>query len=298
LKPDEIVIADAASTDKTAEIIASYQRLHPEIKLINAPGNRSVGRNAAIAAAKHDIIAVADVGCRLAPNWLEEITKPFHDKSVQTVAGMFVADPQTDFERISAQLMLSENDKIDLATWLPSSRSIAFTKHAWEKAGRYPEYAEFGNAQVARKCGGEDTLFDINLKKAGFDFADGLKAVAFWRPRPTFIEFFKQYHMYAVGDGIRLVDYQRFRNLTIKYAGVAIGLLLGFIAWPIAVLILLVFGYKVMQRVMGPWRKSRSLKAFFLMPALVINYDVAQIFGFWEGYQHRSKLPKEARQAL
>lgn len=294
LKPDEIVIADAASNDGSVEIIKDYAKKHPEIKLVNAPGNRSVGRNAAIAAASNEYIAVTDVGCRIDKDWLKNIVDPFK-KGAHVVSGSFESDPKTYFEKISTTLMLDEKVEINIDDWLPSSRSIAFSKTAWEEAGKYPEYEEFGSAKVALLCGGEDTLFDLQLKKAGYKFEDGLDAKVYWRPRPNLVEFFRQYRMYSIGDGIRLVDFDHFKRLTFKMGVYTIGILAALAFWPIAVITFLLIIYRSTMRIFPKWRKIKSLKAFLLMSLLINVYDVAQVIGFWTGFYHRSKLAPEKR---
>ena len=296
--PDEIVIADAASNDGTTEIIQRYIDRAKPIVLLNVPGNRSVGRNAAIAAATHEVIAVADVGCRLAPDWLEQITKPFRDQAATAmVAGNFEAEPKSYFERISTDVMLAGNHTIDIKTWLPSSRSIAFTKTAWEKAGRYPEYREFSQ-RLQLKCGGEDTLFDLALKDAGYEFADGLAAVVYWRPRPDFTSFYLQYYWYAVGDGMDLTglaDHPLFYRLTLRYAGVVLAVVFGSVMalgfgpwWGLVSLGALVWlSYGLLRRCYGAWKKHRTVQAAALMMVLLAAFDVSQIFGYWYGFMHR-----------
>ena len=298
--PDEIIIADADSNDGTQEIIQSYIDNGAPIKIVLTPGNRSVGRNAAVKKAQYPIIACTDVGCRLDFNWLENLTKPFSDSSIHTVSGWFEADPKTKFEEISAALMIQNTKEIDINKWLPSSRSIAFSKTAWGKSGGYPEYREFGNSLIALKCGGEDTIFDQRLIKSGYKFANGLKAVVYWRPRKNILEFYKQYHMYALGDGIRIVDLKRFVILALDYSISTLSLL-SLMLLPVPVLILLsmfALTYKIfrtLRRVYGPWKKFRSFYSLLLMMALIITYDVAQLFGYWTGVLHRLSIPKKQR---
>jgi len=193
LLPDEIVIVDGGSTDGTQQVIQSYSNRLP-IGLIERPGaNISEGRNAAIAAATHDLIAVTDAGVRLDPRWLELLTAPLLSSSshVDVVSGWFVADPQTPFERAMGATVLPALEDIDPSTFLPSSRSVAFRKAAWREVGGYPEWLDYS----------EDLVFDIALRDAGKQFAFAPGAVAHFRPRADLPAFYRQYYRYARGDG-------------------------------------------------------------------------------------------------
>lgn len=55
--PDEVVVADAGSTDGTRRQLDDLAAAEPRLRVIHAPGNRSAGRNAAIRAATHDLLA-------------------------------------------------------------------------------------------------------------------------------------------------------------------------------------------------------------------------------------------------
>lgn len=282
LKPDEIIISDGGSTDGTVEIIKSYIKNGAPIKLVNAPGNRSIGRNAAVKAARNEHIACTDVGSRLDRNWLKNITLPFvKNPEAMVVSGGFKQDPKTYFEKISSDLMLSPNENIDIETWLPSSRSIAFTKTAWKKAGGYPEHTNFN----------EDTPFDLALKKQGYKFEDGLKAIVYWRPRPNIKEFYKQYYFYALGDALDKIDISHFIKLTAKYLTfIFIAIFFGIIYWPISLLVFVLFVALLTRRVFAPLKKDPSIKAYLLMILLCIVFDASQVFGYWNGIINSQKL--------
>jgi hypothetical protein len=192
--------------------------------------------------------------------------------------------------------MTNEQKEIDVKTWLPSSRSFAFTKRAWEKVGGYPEYKEFGNSYVARMCGGEDTLYDLKLRDAGYEFHDGLRAIVYWRPRRNLSEFFKQYWMYSVGDGIRLVDLKHFLKLIIKYALLIAIILLLYIFWPILLVpFLTLVLLKLAWRVRHKWQKVGKIKNICWMMLMMTTYDIAQITGFVRGLLARFSIPKVKR---
>src|SRR3954470_23285897 len=74
LVPAEIIFVDAASADGTQEIIRKAAEMEGRIRLLVEPGaTPGRGRNAGIAAAAHDWIALTDAGIELAPNWLGEL---------------------------------------------------------------------------------------------------------------------------------------------------------------------------------------------------------------------------------
>lgn len=196
LKPNEVVIVDGGSSDGTIELIKNWQAANPElpVQLIEKPGaNISQGRNLAIQQAQHPIIAATDAGVRLPENWLEKLVEPFDEPGVEVVAGFFRGDPSphSPFEISMAATVLPAPDDIKPEKFLPSSRSVAFTKNAWQKSGGYPEWLDY--------C--EDLIFDLNLKQAGYKFRWQPAAVALFAPRASLKAFWLQYYRYARGDG-------------------------------------------------------------------------------------------------
>ena len=192
VQPDEIVIVDAGSTDDTLTIMRSYCDLLP-LRLLVEPGcNISQGRNRALSAAKGDIIAVSDAGVRLSETWLERICAPLLGNSdLNVVCGFFQADPVTNFEVALGAATLPLRHEIDPATFLPSSRSIAFRKSAADAIGGYPEWLDY--------C--EDIVFDLRLKASCGEFDFEPEALAYFRPRRSLAAFYQQYFRYARGDG-------------------------------------------------------------------------------------------------
>jgi glycosyltransferase involved in cell wall biosynthesis len=290
LLPSEVVIVDGGSTDGTVERIESNPQRLP-IKLLSRPGtNISQGRNEAICAASGEIIAGTDAGVRLVPQWLEELTRPFReDPSVAVVSGFFLPDPQTVFERAMGATVLPVEADVDPDRFLPSSRSVAFRKEAWEKVGGYPEWLDF--------C--EDLVFDFALRGAGYRFLFAPEAVAYFRPRSSLTSFGRQYFQYARGDG--KADLWRRRH-AIRYATylLAIPLLtvLGLVHHPLwwVPLVLGAAAY-----LWTPYRRLRPLvaglslpdkvEATLWVPIIRVWGDVAKMVGYpvgvWWRIRHR-----------
>lgn len=190
LSPDEIIIADAGSTDRTKEQIKHFKTKLPQLKLIDVSNsNRSKGRNAAITKAKNDIIAVTDAGCSLKNDWIEKITNPLARKEGDAVAGFYITSDETMLEKCSAPFLATMPDKLVVDEYLPSSRSVAFTKKSWEKAGKYPEHVDF--------C--EDLVFAKNLKEKA-DLVVQPTAIVYWNHYRSLGHFFRQIKNYAYGD--------------------------------------------------------------------------------------------------
>lgn len=211
--PDEVVFADGGSRDDTVRRIEAWGARQPyAVRVLSVPGaNISQGRNAAIRAAQGEVIACTDAGVRLDPSWLSELLAPF-DAAPDTavVSGFFVPDVHNAFEMAMAATVLPTLPEIRPDSFLPSSRSIAFRRSAWEAAGGYPEWLDY--------C--EDLIFDFELRRR-YTFAFAPRAIAYFRPRGNLRSFFRQYYLYARGDG--KADLWRKRH-AVRYGTYLVGL--------------------------------------------------------------------------
>ncbi len=303
--PDEVVIADGGSNDQTVSLIEAWgaEQKFP-VRVIAAPGaNISQGRNAAIRAASGEIIASTDAGVRLDPRWLEKLLEPIegtegrrqkaegtqmkreqqddvtrHPSPVTcVVSGFFLPDPQTVFEMAMSAAVLPSLAEIDPRTFLPSSRSVAFGKAAWQAVGGYPEWLDY--------C--EDLVFDFALRKH-YAFVFAPDALAYFRPRGSLRAFFRQYYLYARGDG--KADLWRKRHL-IRY-------LTYLVAAPSLIVLsvfhsplwLLMLGAGAAAYLFTPYRRlvpylaRMNLKekcyTVMLVPIIRVSGDVAKMMGY------------------
>jgi glycosyltransferase involved in cell wall biosynthesis len=321
--PDEVVVCDGGSRDDTVAILRGDGRLN--LRVIESPGaNISRGRNIAIAAATGEVIACTDAGVRLDERWLEKLTEPFRtsdhvsrsssrfaeraaslggspiggdsdpDSRIQdphSVAGFFVPDPRTTFEVAMGATVLPELSDVRPGAFLPSSRSVAYLKSAWQAVDGYPEWLDY--------C--EDVIFDLKLREACGPFTFAPEAIAYFRPRGSLRSFFRQYYLYARGDG--KADLFLRRHL-IRYAiylvalpVLLVGILLGTLPLKLLCLGLLVAGVAAYTR--APYRRlahqARDLplieriRAAALVPVIRVVGDVAKMIGYPVGLMWRLK---------
>ncbi len=287
--PDEIVIVDGGSTDNTLEILREYSETLPLRVLVEDGCNISSGRNRAIAAAEGDIIAVTDAGVRLDSRWLERITAPLlADESLGVGAGFFQADPRTPLETALGATTLPLADEIVAAKFLPSSRSIAFRKGAAQRIGGYPEWLDY--------C--EDLIFDLRLRLAGERFVFVPGALAHFRPRSSLRKFYRQYYLYARGDG--KADLWRRRHLA-RYAtylalapGIGLaGALVNPLLWGCWLLGAVIYLWRPYRRLPVVMRRAGGgslavwLRCIALIPLIRVIGDVAKMLGYPLGWTWR-----------
>jgi len=308
-RPDEVVIVDGGSRDNTVAVIQEYTGRLPLRVLVEPGANISRGRNVAIAEATGDVIASVDAGVWLETQWLEKLVAPLESAdqrisestnqqasqgrirhspfadSPSAVAGFFVPDVRTTFEIVMGATVLPTVDEVKPESFLPSSRSVAFTKEAWAAAGGYPERIDY--------C--EDLIFDFRLRDAAGPFAWAPEAVAHFRPRGSRKAFFKQYYRYARGDG--KADLWRKKHLIryVTYLLILPGLItLGLLHSPGWWLVLLA---GVMLYCATPFRRLQPhlpnlgsierVKAVLLIPVIRAVGDLAKMLGYPAGWLWR-----------
>ena len=282
--PDEIVIADGGSTDGTLERLRARAGSEARIHVLVAPGNRSVGRNAAVRAARNGVIACTDAGVDVDREWLDRITRPFQDAAVDVVAGFYRPEGETAFERAAGVVSAPRLEEIDLERFLPSTRSVAFRRAAFERVGGFDE-ALWHN---------EDTPFALALKEAGCGFAFAPDAVVRWRPRGDLRAFMHQHRRFGMGDGESRVQTWFYTTIAAKYAMAVILFVVGF--WVRAAWWILGLGvalFVAMQARRGEGRLS-LWERLAGVPALKVAYDLAYLSGYVKG---RLGRPASARPA-
>ncbi|HEX9890143.1 MAG TPA: glycosyltransferase [Nitriliruptorales bacterium] len=214
--PDEIVCADAGSTDGTGRALDRWAARDGRIRILSVAGNRSMGRNAAIAAATHDFIAGIDSGCVAEPRWLEHLVAA-RARGASWVAGFYRPQGTTARATCAGYALVPTPEDVDPATFLPSGRSVAFERRLWREVGGFPEHLDFA----------EDTWFGQRLRDAGHEPAFVPEAVVRWTPPAGYAALARSAWHYGRGDGQGRLRGWTYRRLFGLHASLALAVLAG-----------------------------------------------------------------------
>ncbi|HEY9405247.1 MAG TPA: glycosyltransferase [Pyrinomonadaceae bacterium] len=275
LRPDEIVITDGGSSDRTKEIIREHQASYPiPIVLIETdhalPGR---GRNLAIERAAHEWIASLDGGIRPRPDWLEQLVATARrEPQAEIVYG--VAEPLTDtyFTECAA------------ISYVPGGRLTQFIascllrRSAWAAAGGFREDLRSG----------EDLLFFRGLDAAGIKAAGCADAVVVWELRPTLARTFRRFNVYSRNGMVAGLGREWQFNLARLYLVLMLLLVAGFFAWPFLLLPPLILLLRTERRIWGwyrvqaperLWRELLNPRRVLTVAWISLAIDVATFYG-------------------
>jgi len=203
LRPAEILVVDAGSTDGTAESVRDRSRDAAPLELVVERGaTPGRGRNAGIERAGTPLIATLDAGSRVGPGWLGALLGTDPGKAREVRVGVARPDAANAFEEASGWLTLRafKTDSRPSPTGrvpLPAGRNgYLFHKADWRRAGGYPPDLPWG----------EDKLFLRRMMQLGLELVFVDEATVRWRPRPNLYEVYRQYRRYSQGDAMARIE--------------------------------------------------------------------------------------------
>ena len=224
-QPDEIVIVDGGSDDRTVPLINSYMRKGCPIRLIRTehayPGR---GSNLAIANASYNLIAMTDAGIKPDRSWLENLSDRFDsDASLDVVYGTYEPVTDTFFKECLAIVCVAKKRLINSV--MARSHFIASSmmhKRVWGAAGGFPDLRS-----------AEDRIFMERIEKSGarIGFAPGAKVS--WDIPGDLKTAFRRFSLYSTHDiaAGRWKDWHR--PVLIMYMGGAVMALSGTLFSPV-----------------------------------------------------------------
>jgi glycosyltransferase involved in cell wall biosynthesis len=275
--PDEVVVVDGGSTDGTYQILRAAEGV---TAISETRANIARGRNLAVKAATHDVIAVSDADCILAPDWLERIIEPL-ERGADVSAGFYRPLVRSFLEACAAAVSVPEPEELP-AGWLPSARSVAFRREAFDAGGGYPEWLDIG----------EDMYLNHRWVEAGLRIERAPDAVTYWRLRPTLGQTWHQYSRYAEGDGRGGMYGRRHTIRFLTYGGACVVVAT---RWKSLVGVAVVAGAAYAARpVARAWRRlprdqGKRAAALVAVPAMMTFIDAAKMTGYVRGRLARAR---------
>jgi len=200
----EIIVVDDGSKDRTPEIVQEFSKIRL-LKQKNA--GPAVARNKGAKEAKGEIIIFTDSDCVADRNWLEEMLKPFSEKNVAGVQGMYKSKQkeiiarliQLEIEQRYAKMM--KHKFIDFI----GTYSAAYRKNVFEEMKGFDTSFPIAS--------GEDTDFSFRVSRAGYKMVFNKKAIIF-HTHPT--RFFKYLRIKFFRAYWRTKVYKRHKDKMIK----------------------------------------------------------------------------------
>ena len=312
LKPDEIVVVDGCSSDKTFAILRHLAKKDKRIKIVREPGSIAHGRNTGIEVANNDIVVTTDAGCIPHPDWLEKITEPFlihlggdpaaagppseeytevsivsHSRGgIGVVAGFYEMPAKNSFQKAAGVYLGVPPERFDPQKFLPSTRSVAFRKSVWEDLGGFNEKLQKG---------AEDSDFFYRCVKKSVKIVRVGEARVDWKEieNISFKEAMRKFFNYAKGDVQSKIWRHPFKTITshnIKVILIFIRYFVGLILLvfsvfnPASLVLLVILAILYLLWPIYKWRDVIfDWKARLWLPVIQISSDFAVMSGFIRG---------------
>jgi glycosyltransferase involved in cell wall biosynthesis len=248
-KPDEIVIVDDNSSDRTPQIIKSYKKNNKNIKSYRVNFSKiAKNRNFGVKMARHSILMFADGGCTYDRDYIKNSLGLFSDVKIDFVGGTTKPVGNSTFEKCLAEYLykpVSENHP-------PGSAAFIFRKKLWERIGGFREDLAYS----------EDSFFIKAAKEMGIRPIFSHNSVLYWRVRKDLKSLSKQFKTYGYWDAKG-----KSTNSNVKKS------LLTGIIFPVAIL-------HAIYKAFSVFRKTKYSPSLFWVPII----DIVKIYSFNYGW--------------
>ncbi len=274
--PEEVVIADAGSTDRTVSLISRFKnKLSLRVLSLPASANRAVGRNHAIDQASFEYILITDAGCVLDKDWVREMKSGFSKVSV--VAGFYQGRPETKLEAAIVPYALVMPDHLNVNDFLPATRSMGITKSIFAKVGRFSERFRYA----------EDYAFARKIVELQIPIAVRPKAIVYWRPRSSLQSFSRMIYEHAFGDGYSYTFRPKVALIYIRYATWACLLAFVFLSPFLGVVYIGSILIYVLYSIKKNYRYAPYWQSLINLPVLQLLSDLQVMLGTFQGMLKR-----------
>jgi succinoglycan biosynthesis protein ExoA len=197
----EILVADGRSTDATRAIVREVAAAHPNVRLLDNPRRwSSAGRNAAVRAARGDIVVLIDGHCELdSPHYLADLAgafersgadcvgrpQPLHVPGASPLRQAVAAARASRLGHHPDSLIYSSSEGFVK----PQSVAVAYRRSVFDRVGLFDESFD--------AC--EDVDFNHRLDRAGLRCFFTPRVAVRYHPRDTLGGLFRQMARYGRG---------------------------------------------------------------------------------------------------
>jgi glycosyltransferase involved in cell wall biosynthesis len=279
--PDEIVIADGGSTDRTKEIIEAFIAQGHNIRFIeDADAYPGRARNLAIQASRNEWIAMVDAGTLVEADWLGKLVcKAANDHKANVVLGTYEPILTNFFKESLALTYVAPARLIEGHRFRgPSTASMMLQKQVWMVLGRFPE--------DLRAC--EDLLFFERLRQSNFVITYATDALVYWHIQDSFVAVFRKFRAYSLHTLKAGLGRTWHLALAKMYAIAVLFILLALLhhwLWLLLIVAaLLLRAWRSIQtrRQSLTVRHRIGIHTYLLVACLLVCIDVAALFGAFD----------------
>ena len=285
--PDEIVLVDGGSCDGTPELARQLTSGDPRVRVIEiGDATPGAGRNAGIAAAAHEWIALTDGGIELEADWLEKLEAAAGRNHGDVVYGMYEPFPGSFFDRCAALAYVEPaRPSGGRRVRPPFIASALMRRSVWRAAGGFPDLRA-----------AEDQIFIERVRRSGASSVSEPDARVWWHVAPTFPGTFRRFRAYSRHNVTARQEQHWHHGVARQYALALPFLLLGLRrrTW------LLVPGFGFSARVISRAIRGRDEKnigwalhpaRLTVVAAITATVDAAMFVGWIDALLERTHAP-------
>jgi succinoglycan biosynthesis protein ExoA len=287
----EIIVADGCSSDDTRTIVAAMQARYAHLRLLDNPRRwSSAGRNAAIRAARGDIVLLIDGHCQLKnPYYLQSVADAFTESGADCLGRPQPLDV-TGANRMQQAIAVARASRLGHhpASHVysghsgfvpPQSVAIAYRRSVFDTVGLFDERFD--------AC--EDVEFNHRVAKAGLTCWFTPSVQVHYYPRDSLTGLFGQMVRYGRGRARLLRKHPETLSLpgfvpAAFLAGVVAGSLLACVSSLLAVVyaaVLGIYGATLLLFSIALCVRERDARLLPLFPLVYLTIHVGAGAGVW-----------------
>jgi succinoglycan biosynthesis protein ExoA len=191
----EVVVADGMSDDGTREILTRIAESEPRLKIVDNPRRIvSTGLNAAICAARGEVIVRMDAHTSYAPDYIRQCVATLKETGADNVGGPWIAKGDNLTGHAVAAVFQSRFGTGGAKGHDPNYTGPVDTVYlgCWPRSV-FDRFGMFDEELVRN----QDDEFNLRLSRSGGKIWQSAKIRSWYRPRGSLARLFRQYMQYG-----------------------------------------------------------------------------------------------------